>query len=300
MSKKYKEAMDKIVVSEELREKIINMSSKKSKSKRIGTLYFRMAACAACLVICVAAVKISENNPAVVPPVQTAAPIAPAVTYIPEKTPATNTSKPEKTPKSEDMPKNNQNIARGNEDNKTETEKPNINIKLPENDEKITETLPPDFGGGEVMSPFDEESAELSEIRNSVGYDFKIPGYIPDGYKKESANLLFGELIQIIYLDNKNKIMYRTQKTDEDISGDYNIYDDVHTELINNNAVTFKGTEDKCSNAVWTEDESSYSLYFDCGMSYEEVSKIIKSMILTNNAEAKEIKKNEKNNQNTL
>ena len=49
---------------------------------------------------------------------------------------------------------------------------------------------------------------------------------------------------------------------------------------------------------IWTEDESSYSLYFDCGMPYEEVSKIIKSMILTNNAEAKEIEKNEKNNQN--
>lgn len=45
---------------------------------------------------------------------------------------------------------------------------------------------------------------------------------------------------------------------------------------------------------IWTEDESSYSLYFDCEMPYEEVSKIIKSMILTNNAEAKEIEKNEK------
>ena len=67
MSEKYREAMDKIVVSNELKVKIINNAvlhntAEKPKSKRSGFVYLRYGmGYAACLALCLYAVSTSEN-----------------------------------------------------------------------------------------------------------------------------------------------------------------------------------------------------------------------------------------------
>ncbi len=67
MSEKYREAMDKIVVSDELKAKIINNAvlhntADKPKSKRSGFVYLRYGmGYAACLALCLYAVSTSEN-----------------------------------------------------------------------------------------------------------------------------------------------------------------------------------------------------------------------------------------------
>lgn len=67
MSEKYKEAMDKIVVSDELKAKIINNAvlynaADKPKSKRSGFVYLRYGmGYAACLALCLYAVSTSDN-----------------------------------------------------------------------------------------------------------------------------------------------------------------------------------------------------------------------------------------------
>ncbi len=67
MSKKYKDAMDKIVLSDELKTKIIENTTKnhlsvKEKKKRTRTFYVRYGVgYAACLLLCVLAVSVSQN-----------------------------------------------------------------------------------------------------------------------------------------------------------------------------------------------------------------------------------------------
>ena len=53
---------------------------------------------------------------------------------------------------------------------------------------------------------------------------------------------MFEKLIRISYTNDTDTIIYRTEKTDEDISGDYNVYEKTETEQINDNTVTMKSS----------------------------------------------------------
>lgn len=91
-------------------------------------------------------------------------------------------------------------------------------------------------------SPFVDYSS-IDELKKQIGYNFKIPKYMPSGYKTDNISLMFEKLIRISYTNDTDTIIYRTEKTDEDISGDYNVYEKTETEQINDNTVTMKSSE---------------------------------------------------------
>lgn len=170
---------------------------------------------------------------------------------------------PEKTAETENFPQKNQ-----------ESEEPVLNAGNPpgetgeegENESGPLCALPP------------AEITDIDEARNSVGYDFKLPKYIPDGYAADGVSVLFGSLVQISYKSEDDIIIYRTEKTDEeDISGDYNQYSVTETENIGGSTVTLKGGDDKFYCAVW-RDGDAYSLTCNKGISRGEMSKIIESV----------------------
>ena len=63
---------------------------------------------------------------------------------------------------------------------------------------------------------FDDDG--IGKLRAELGYDFSVPHYIPDGYAAESADLLFGSLVQLTYTSGEDKLTFRTDKYDGDIS----------------------------------------------------------------------------------
>lgn len=80
------------------------------------------------------------------------------------------------------------------------------------------------------MGYYIENFSNVSDVVRKVGYNFKIPKYIPKEYKNESYSLICGELIQISYESENDRLLYRTQKGGGDISGDYNVYDTIENE----------------------------------------------------------------------
>lgn len=125
-------------------------------------------------------------------------------------------------------------------------------------------------------SPFVDYSS-IDELKKQVGYNFKIPKYMPSGYKTDNISLMFEKLIRISYTNDTDTIIYRTEKTDEDISGDYNVYEKTETEQINDNTVTMKSSDDKYYVSTWN-DESSYSVSSSDGIEKEEMKKIIENV----------------------
>ncbi len=122
---------------------------------------------------------------------------------------------------------------------------------------------------------FDENGIE--KLRTELGYDFSIPHYIPNGYTAESADLLFGSLVQLTYTSGEDKLTFRTEKYDGDISGDYNIYEITETVSIGGASVTLRINADKCYRASWQTD-SAYALYSSAGLSREQIIKIIENI----------------------
>ena len=315
MSEKYNAAMDKITVSDELRKKIIERaenSKEKLKKPKPNISYLRYcAACAACLLMCFAAISTEKD-------------IAPNLTK-PNFTKAENTSSdntvntPENNAKSDEAPNKSDSVqikkssgsektapigksAERSDNTKAEGTigEPSSIVKNnppapvpPEQSDGNKTEIPVGSGGGNdlptmtpnpngddefVMAPNPNAGEKsIDEIRDELGYDFKIPQYIPDGYTETAATLMFDETVQITYENDDDTLMYRTAKTDEDISGDYNVYEVCETEIVNSDEVKLKGDGKTVYTAVWSEGESAYSLNSQNGLSKDTFIEIIKS-----------------------
>lgn len=114
----------------------------------------------------------------------------------------------------------------------------------------------------------------IDEARELLGYDFKAPSYIPDGYLTDSITVISGKIAQISYLSADDGITYRTARGSDDISGDYNSYSDEETKDVSNLSITFKSDGEKTHLAVWSDGENSYSISSSGGINKDIMEKI--------------------------
>lgn len=310
LSEKYKSAMDKVTLSDERRAKIMAAASEKiakngkdGKQHNSKLVYIRCAsAVAACLAIFAAGTSVKENlNSNVIPPPNEIVSTENPGADLPKDTQTKVTTPNPAVETAPDAPKTSSPLNRGAlgtvnpEGNPSETvtggnETVGETVTEPTNGETVpptdSATEPPLGGpmpddelasGGAVLAPGVEENADIDSIRREVGYDFALPDYMPSGYEFDSASLLFGELVQIVYTDGENKIMYCIEDCDEDISGDYNIYETVETVDMGGIAVTVRENGGKCYSAVW-HDGKAHALWLDEGFDRDEIEKIVCSI----------------------
>lgn len=333
MSEKYKDALNKIVVSDELKEKIIAKATLKEtippaatrhNTRRPRYFYLRhYAGLAACFLICASAVFTGKYvySPDINP--------VPDITPV-DETPVDSVSEADNqsgyTDSDTDASINYNDSSKHNTVSIVSPDNRNINtapINSPINNvfpsgsavsgNPPADTANIDNNAVSVESIGDNsdnniyESGDLSKINNDtlvqgslgdnsdlvvnpiysaenieelqkqVGYIFKLPQYIPDGYTIGECGALFGSLIEINYNSADNNILYRTEKTDGDVSGDYNEYERVETEIINNTKITIKGENNLYYNAVWNDD-CAYALNIENGIDKETIIKIAESV----------------------
>lgn len=123
-----------------------------------------------------------------------------------------------------------------------------------------------------------ENMSDIAEIENKLGYKIKIPNYVPDGYKTDSLSAPFDDFAEIIYTNETDTLYYRTAKGSEDISGDYNDYENVETVTVNDNDVTIKGNDNLYHNAGWIDDDEVFSIYSDNGVEKDTMIDIVESV----------------------
>lgn len=135
-----------------------------------------------------------------------------------------------------------------------------------------------DNASGECADYSGENMSDIAEIEQELGYDIKIPNYVPDDYKMDSLSAPFGEFAEITYTNETDTLYYRTAKSSEDISGDYTDYADVETVIINDNDVTIKGNNNLYNNASWFAEDEAFSIYSDNGVEKDTMIDIVKSV----------------------
>ena len=116
------------------------------------------------------------------------------------------------------------------------------------------------------------------ELSLSVGFDVKDIENIPFDVQEIQYISYWKELAQVIYSGKDNSIMFRMKLENENISGDYNKYEEKKTYIVGFSSITLKGSNGLYNVAIWKDDSFSYSLYLDMAISENNIISIIKSI----------------------
>ena len=133
-------------------------------------------------------------------------------------------------------------------------------------------------GDSSTWSPFVDLDT-LDSVKEIAGFDIFLPNEI-EGYENVSYAVMIDKLIQVTYSADENRyICVRKGVGNEDISGDYNIYKEQNTEIIDGKTVTFKGNDGMVGLAIWSDRDYSYFIM---------VSEIDTNFVKTNMGVSKE------------
>ena len=302
MNNSYKNAMDKIVLSDEEKEKLIKTALLKTKSRK-RPVYKYAVNIAAGVIICLVSIPVTEiflhPEPDYVP-VITATPQASAPPAPTAQTPqSTAQPKPESTkapsvkPKSENTPQQKtaqvQSTPAPKEEIPAEKDSDTYAEKNTAEDavqafKNADNSLEYASGGGasdgaafaaRSVSPY-QSYETTDELLSAVSFIPIIPKI--SGYSIEEAGVLFGTTVQIIYTNGASQITYRTCKGNENCSGDYNNYKNVRNTVCGGRAVTLKTDEAFGTLIVWSSGTMSYSLHSDAVLTDSEAEDIISGM----------------------
>lgn len=139
-------------------------------------------------------------------------------------------------------------------------------------------------------SEISEKSDESSKIPNPyvdcstledasalAGFEFSVPDAI-ENYSERIIRAIPDDMIEVIYNNGDKEIRIRKASGKEDISGDYNDYDEENTVKSDNLEIVTRGTEGKIYVATWVNGDYTYSLTTSDGMDSDSVVKLIQDI----------------------
>lgn len=83
---------------------------------------------------------------------------------------------------------------------------------------------------------------------------------------------------ETIYSGENKVVVFRMAKTDEDISGNYNVFNDVRNIESGSINVTIKGNDGLFTLAVWQSKQFAYSLLIDHAITESELLHMVQSV----------------------
>lgn len=131
-------------------------------------------------------------------------------------------------------------------------------------------------GQTQIPNPFTEYKT-IDEALKAVNFNALYPVNVPEGYEVSDIFVMSGEMLQIVYKNADNEIMYRTQKGTEDISGDYNTFKSTQALKVGDITASVR-TSDNGMSVIWTSNGLTYSVYSDKALTNENISSIISSI----------------------
>jgi len=128
-----------------------------------------------------------------------------------------------------------------------------------------------------VVNPY-VSCSSLAEAEEITGYTLSVPDTFMESETME-ISVINGTMTEVKYLENEETILtIRKGKGKEDISGDYNTYENTEIIVVNDREVTIKGNEDLYQLAVWTMDDYSYSVYSDSSLTKDTLTELIQQV----------------------
>ena len=119
-------------------------------------------------------------------------------------------------------------------------------------------------------------SVSLNTAEQMTGFKLEIP----DIFDTTTKIYVIDQMIEVQYCDTEDNIIYKVRKakSNDDCSGDYEVYQNEKTKEIQNQTVTLKGTVDIYYLAIWQNDEYSYSFYSYNGLDENTITTYIEKI----------------------
>lgn len=131
-------------------------------------------------------------------------------------------------------------------------------------------------GQTQIPNPFTEYET-IDEALKAVNFNALYPTNAPEGYEVSDIFVMSGEMLQIVYKNADNEIIYRTQKGTGDISGDCNTFKSTQALKVGDITASVRASDNGMS-VIWTSNGLTYSVYSDKALTNESISSIISSV----------------------
>lgn len=128
----------------------------------------------------------------------------------------------------------------------------------------------------QVANPF-MECTTLDEAAEIAGFTLDVPESCLES-TSSVIEAVENDMIQVIYQDADGKEILRIRKATgtEDVSGDYNIYENEETQDYNGMTVTARGNGDAYSVVTWTDGTYVYAIDAeDSPLSGEQIAQLL-------------------------
>ena len=124
------------------------------------------------------------------------------------------------------------------------------------------------------------EVDSLAELSKSIGFSVPEVKCIPFEVTSTVYTNGWNEFAQVEYQGESQDeaVLFRKARGTDDISGDYNVYSDVKEITVNEVSVTLKGDEGQYKLAIWQQDGFAYSLNYEPGGSEDVFVEMIQSV----------------------
>ena len=137
------------------------------------------------------------------------------------------------------------------------------------------------YEGEQIPNPYTEHDS-IEGLKDAVSFQFSIPSKLPTGYDLSNMYDISNKVIDMRWRKGDAQIIYRVaQGEGEDISGDYNAYDQITSTDIGGIPILLKGTDDKIYVATWTNGDYTFSISVDSfgeGLEYHMITDMISSI----------------------
>lgn len=126
------------------------------------------------------------------------------------------------------------------------------------------------------------EFEDTSKAEKFAGFPIEVPEIY--GYPIQYVQAAQNQLIQVMFFDKESAyelskvIAIRKGIKTDNISGDYNEYENVTTITVNDIEVTVKGNDDKITVAIWNDGDFSYSITSDEALNVEMIKTLVQSI----------------------
>ena len=299
MNNSYKKAMDKIELSDELKEKIINNTSKPQANQILKfrpVSVSRIAGLAACFVFCFLSYYAVTNHHVQEPVniVSVATPAPSPANEILNRTVVATSAPIQKQTSAKAVPDSKiaGSIKTGKEPAVTN---PPAYEKAAVNDNQINPISPkpqaednaaadngiPPFAKGKVKNKTDNSASEQLTAEQSsaiLGYEVRFPQKAPEGYELSGMSVARGTVYEVAYKSENDIITYRTARVSEDLSQKNGTYEFMEIVNVNNNDIVLKGNEELYYNAAWYDNEESFSITSNNGVEKSGMIDMISSI----------------------
>lgn len=150
-------------------------------------------------------------------------------------------------------------------------------------EEMTTETVKAERGESEesmigMPNPYTDHGT-LKEAEEDAGFKIQIPDEIR-GVKAVAFRNLGTEMLEVIYYDGDAEVARVRKGTGEDdISGDYNVYEIEEAVDVTGTQVTLKGSADGYALAVWNEGGYAYAVSVTKKITKDEILQIVEEIV---------------------